>query len=382
MPQSRRPGPPHGAEPLSGVAPLRASLWAAAPRVAAAPPRRACADFNSGRLYSRGGSGGDRFRRPESHDARVCAAVRLHARRVASGSTVAITCKTPAPADRAFPGVYIHGYGERESERLLAQAASVVRLLHGDTRFPPGSRVLEVGCGTGAQTVSLARNNPGTQIVAFDHSTASLARAIDRVAAAGLSNVAFLHADLFALPFEAESFDHAFICFVLEHLSHPIAALRLVKQLLKPGGSVTVFEGDHGSAYFHPHSEIAHRAIACQVELQRRAGGNACIGRQLYPLLVQAGFHAPCVTPRVVYVDATTPDLVDSFTRKTFTWMVEAVREEALAARITDAATFDAGIRDLYRAAQADGVFCYTFFKGVAAKPAHLPQEGSNGRDV
>ena len=278
--------------------------------------------------------------------------------------------------------MYIHGYGERESERLLAQATSVVRLLHEDTRFPPGSRVLEVGCGTGAQTVSLARNSPGAHIVAFDHATESLARAIERVAAAGLSNVEFLHADLYALPFEAASFDHVFICFVLEHLSDPIAALRLVKQLLKPGGSVTVFEGDHGSAYFHPHSEIAHRAIACQVELQRRAGGNACIGRQLYPILVQAGYEAPCVTPRVVYVDATTPDLVDSFTRKTFTWMVEAVREEALAARIIDAATFDAGIRDLYRAAQADGVFCYTFFKGVAAKPAHLPREGSNGRDV
>ncbi len=268
--------------------------------------------------------------------------------------------------------MYIHGYGERESERLLAQAASVVPLLHGDTRFPPGSRVLEVGCGTGAQTVSLARNSPGAHIVAFDHATASLARAIERARAAGLSHVEFLHADLFALPFEPASFDHAFICFVLEHLSNPSAALLVVKQLLKPGGTVTVFEGDHGSAYFHPDSENAQRAIACQVELQRRASGNACIGRQLYPLLVQAGYDAPSVTPRVVYVDATRPELVDSFTRKTFTWMVEAVREEALAARIIDAATFDAGIRDLYRAAEPDGVFCYTFFKGAAVKEPSL----------
>jgi len=266
--------------------------------------------------------------------------------------------------------VYIHGYGERESERLVAQAGSVVRLLHGDTRFPPGARVLEVGCGTGAQTVSLARNSPGAHIVAFDHSTASLARAIERIAAAGLPNVEFLHADLFALPFDAASFDHVFICFVLEHLANPIEALQLVKRLLKPSGTVTVFEGDHGSAYFHPDSAIAQRAIACQVELQRRAGGNACIGRQLYPLLVNAGYDAPSVTPRVVYVDATRPDLVDSFTRKTFTWMVEAVREDALAAGIIDAATFDAGIRDLSRAAGPDGVFCYTFFKGVGVKPS------------
>ena len=266
--------------------------------------------------------------------------------------------------------MYVHGYGERESERLLAQAASIFPLLHSDTRFPPGSRVLEVGCGTGAQTVSLARNSSGAHIVAFDHATTSLARAIERVTAAGLSNVEFLHADLFALPFEAASFDHAFICFVLEHLSDPIAALQLVRRLLKPGGTVTVFEGDHGSGNFHPDSEIAHRAIACQVELQRREGGNACIGRQLYPLLVQAGLNAPGVTPRVVYVDATRPDLVDNFTRKTFTWMIEAIRDDALAAGIIDAATFDAGIRDLNRAAEPDGVFCYTFFKGVGVKPS------------
>src|SRR3989449_10333292 len=192
-------------------------------------------------------------------------------------------------------------------------------LLHGDTRFPPGSRVLEVGCGTGAQTVSLARNSPGAQIVAFDHATASLARAIERIAAAGLSNVEFLHADLYALQFEPESFDHVFICFVLEHLANPIASLLLVKQLLKSGRTVTVFEGDNGSAYFHPDSAIAHQQIACHVELQRRAGGNACIGRQLYPMLVKAGFSAPRVIPRGVFVDGRKPGVVGRFNRKTIT---------------------------------------------------------------
>jgi SAM-dependent methyltransferase len=264
---------------------------------------------------------------------------------------------------------YIHGYDERENERLLAQARSVLDLLHSDTRYPAGSCVLEVGCGTGAQTVSLARNSPDAQIVAFDHSPVSLARAAARLESAGVTNVELLHADLFALPFEAESFDHAFVCLVLEHLSNPIESLRLVKDLLRAGGTITVFEGDHGSTYFHPHSDVAHRTIDCQVELQRRAGGNACIGRQLYPLLVEAGYVEARVSPRMVYVDATRPELVDNFTRKTFTWMVEGVRAQALEAGIIDAATFDAGIRDLYRALEPDGVFCYTFFKGMALKP-------------
>jgi SAM-dependent methyltransferase len=261
---------------------------------------------------------------------------------------------------------YIHGYDSHESQRLQDQARSVVDLLHGDTRYPAGSVVLEVACGTGAQTVSLARNNPATRFVSFDHSATSLAEARARVRSAELANVEFHQADLFALPFAERSFDHLFVCFVLEHLVEPLEALVTLRRYLKPGGSITVFEGDHGSAYFHPESAIARRAIACQVDLQRRIGGDACIGRQLYPLLVSAGYAAPRVWPRMVYVDSSRPDLVKSFTRGTFTAMIAGVREQAIGAGMIDASAFDAGIRALERTAEDDGVFCYTFFKGVA----------------
>jgi len=156
-------------------------------------------------------------------------------------------------------------------------------LLHGDTAYPAGSRVLEVGCGVGAQTLTLAANSPDAAITAID-----------------------------------------------------IAAARA--------------------------------AIACQVELQRRAGGDAMIGRALYPLLIAAGYRAPRVSPRMVYVDGSRPDLIEGFTKRTFTAMIAGVREPALATGLTDAAAFDQGIRDLYRTAEADGVFCYTFFKAVAGK--------------
>jgi SAM-dependent methyltransferase len=228
--------------------------------------------------------------------------------------------------------------------------------------------VLEAGCGVGAQTVTLARNSPGARITSVDISEASLKEAKAKVDAAGIKNVQFRQADIFALPFDPESFDHVFVCFVLEHLSRPADALLAVKKLLKPGGSITVIEGDHGSAYFHPDSAAAQKAIWCLVELQRRGGGNAMIGREVYPLLVDAGFDSVQVSPRMVYVDSSKPHLVDGFTRKTFTAMVEGVREAAIASRIVEAEQFDAGVRDLYRTAEADGVFCYTFFKGVAEK--------------
>ncbi len=261
---------------------------------------------------------------------------------------------------------YVHGYDPRENERLQDQAGTLVEILHADTAYPPGSTVLEAGCGVGAQTVTLAERSPGARFTSVDVSPDSLAEAQRRAEHAGLTNVEFRVADIFALPFEAESFDHVFVCFVLEHLSRPVEALAILRRLLRPGGTITVIEGDHGSAYFHPESAAADAAIGCLIELQRTAGGNSLIGRQVYPLLTEAGFDGVHVSPRMVYVDTSRPELVDGFTRKTFTAMVEGVREPAIAAGLIEAERFDAGVRDLHRT--TEGVFCYTFFKGVGER--------------
>ena len=263
---------------------------------------------------------------------------------------------------------YVHGYDPKESCRLQDQASTLVELLHSDTLYPPRCRILEAGCGVGAQTIPLARNNPHASIISIDISAASASQARKNVAAAGLTNVQVLQADIFNPPFDSGSFDHLFLCFVLEHLSRPVEALHNLLEFVKPGGTVTVIEGDHGSAYFHPDSEAAHRAISCQVELQRRAGGNAMIGRELYPLLCRAGCGNVSVSPRMVYVDSSRPGLVEGFTRRTFTAMIEGVRERAIEAGIIGAQEFDAGVRDLYRTTERDGVFCYTFFKATGRK--------------
>ncbi len=261
---------------------------------------------------------------------------------------------------------YVHGYDPRENIRLQDQATTLVELLHGDTFYPPGSQVLEAGCGVGSQTITLAASSPDARFTSVDISAASVAEARQRIESAGLPNVSCQQGDIFHLPFKAQSFDHVFVCFVLEHLPNPAQALATLKKFIRPGGTMTVIEGDHGSAYFHPDSEAARQAIQCQVELQKRNGGNAMIGRELYPLLRKAGFAGVRVSPRMVYVDAGKPELMDGFTRKTFTAMIEGVRQSALTAGIIDQATFDQGIRDLYRTAETDGIFCYTFFKAVA----------------
>jgi SAM-dependent methyltransferase len=263
---------------------------------------------------------------------------------------------------------YVHGYSVREANRLADQANTLSELLHYDTRYARGSRVLECGCGTGAQTIFLADGSPEADILSVDIVPDSLARAKARVQAAGHRNVSFLVASVFNLPFQEQRFDHVFVCFMLEHLSEPLKALVALRYVLRIGGTITVIEGDHGSWYCHPQTPEASRTVRCLVEIQARLGGDAEIGRRVFPLLTEAGFCEVHVSPRMVYVDDSRPELVDGFSKNTFIAMVEGVREQALALGLIDAPTWDKGIGDMYHATEPGGIFCYTFFKGTAVR--------------
>ena len=273
-----------------------------------------------------------------------------------------------AESDSSMKKKYVHGYAARESVRLVDQATTLAEILHSDTVYPAGSNVLEAGCGVGAQTIILARNSPNAKFTAIDRSEESLRAARERVSSQGFTNVSFHQADIFHLPYDDNNFDHIFLCFVLEHLPNPIEALLCLRRVLKRGGTITTIEGDHGSTYFHPDSPGARKAIQCLVDIQAGMGGNALIGRQLYPLLRKAKYNDISVSPRMIYVDSSKPDLVEGFTKNTFIAMVEGVKEQAMRSGLMGEGDWDQGIRDLYKTTGEDGTFIYTFFKGKALK--------------
>ncbi len=265
-------------------------------------------------------------------------------------------------------GEYVHGYSETEASRLGDQAATLSELLHHDTRYSAGSRVLEAGCGVGSQTQFLVANSPEARFTSIDISSASLDQARAMIRQKGFTNVEFQIGNVFDLQFPEAAFDHVFVCFLLEHLSDPITALQSLRRVLRPGGTLTVIEGDHGSFYCYPETAEARRTVECLIECQAVIGGDACIGRRVYPLLTQAGFRDVRVSPRMVYADSSRPEWVEGFSKKTFIAMVEGVREQAIEAGLIDAAAWEKGIRDLYRATEHDGTFCYCFFKGVGIR--------------
>lgn len=264
---------------------------------------------------------------------------------------------------------YVHGYSDQESKRLLDQSHLLSSLFHKTTVFPDKSRVLEVGCGVGAQTVHLVKNNPSSRLVSIDLSLDSLRQAKSKVSNFRENHPVFMQANLFQLPFQSRSFDHIFVCFVLEHVANPVLALQTLYDLLKPNGTIHVIEGDHGSCFFEPDSPEARHVWNCLIEAQKRLGGDSLIGRRLYPLLHRAGFTNIEIHPHFIYADAGHPDWVEWFTVKTIIAMVDGVKQQALAIGLTDERRWKQGMEALWKTAEhPGGVFCYTFFQGTATR--------------
>jgi ubiquinone/menaquinone biosynthesis C-methylase UbiE len=264
---------------------------------------------------------------------------------------------------------YVHGYSEREFERLRDQSGILESLLHSGTSYPAGSKVLEAGCGVGAQTRILAKMSPDARITSLDISEESISKAKRLIESERISNVRFHRASILGMPFPDECFDHVFICFVLEHLEDPPKALSEIKRVLKPGGSITVIEGDHGSCFWHPETEAALKVWDAMIEAQKMLGHDPLIGRRVYPLLKQAGFNVKDVSPRWVYTDSSNAELMDGVVNRIIVPMVESAKAGILRSERLDKSMWDKGIADLGKSGlPPDGTFFYTWFKGVGVK--------------
>jgi SAM-dependent methyltransferase len=143
----------------------------------------------------------------------------------------------PAAQERLAAVLETRGADERQR--------SLRRLFLADAGFPPGARVLDVGCGTGVLTRVLARRPEVAEVVGVDAAPALLDRA--RELAAGLPNVEFRAGDARKLPFEDESFDGVVFDSTLSHVPGPEEALAEAARVLRPRGRLAVFDGDYAT---------------------------------------------------------------------------------------------------------------------------------------
>jgi SAM-dependent methyltransferase len=264
---------------------------------------------------------------------------------------------------------YVHGYSPRESERLQDQSRILEDLLHNGTSYQKLEHVLEAGCGVGAQTRILAKRNPHSMFTSVDISEDSLNQARIMIGQENIANVTLQQENILKLSFADESFDHIFVCFVLEHLEEPEKALLELKRVLKTEGSITVIEGDHGSCFWTPQTKDALTAWQALIRAQASLGHDSLIGRRLYPLLAEAKFRIEDVSPRFVYADWSDPVLLDGVVNRIIVPMVQASENQILETKILDKETWVNGIAKLSEVGKIpEGTFFYTWFKGTAYK--------------
>ena len=264
---------------------------------------------------------------------------------------------------------YVHGYSERETQRLYEQAEILEDILHTGTQFPAGSKVLEAGCGVGGQTRLLVKRSPDADFTCIDISEKSLATAKRLKEQTEFEKVAFQQENIHNLSFADESFDHVFLCFVLEHLDDPVAALVELKRVLKPSGTITVIEGDHGSAFWHPETPESVAAWNGLIIAQRAHGHEPNIGRELTPLLTEAGFQLQSCEPAWLYADRLKPALREGMVNHIIVPMVRSAEEQILNDTLVPEDDYRKGIADLSHVDRTEeGTFFYTWFKAVAKK--------------
>jgi SAM-dependent methyltransferase len=112
----------------------------------------------------------------------------------------------------------------------------------GDIEFPAGARVLDVGCGTGAVTRTLATWPGVAEVVGLDPSPVFLARARELGPPA---NVSFVEGDCRSIAFADRSFDVVVFHTTLCHVPEPDVALQEAARVLRPEGRLAVFDGDY-----------------------------------------------------------------------------------------------------------------------------------------
>lgn len=180
--------------------------------------------------------------------------------------------------------MYTHGHHESvlRSHRWRTVENSAAYLL---PHLRPGLRLLDVGCGPGTITADFAtRLAPGT-VLGIDAS----AEVID-AARRDHPDVTFSVADVYDLGLEDASWDVVHAHQVLQHLADPVAALREMRRVVRPGGIVAARDSDYASFTWHPADERLERWLALYQEIARANGGEPDAGRRLLSWARQAGF--------------------------------------------------------------------------------------------
>lgn len=198
---------------------------------------------------------------------------------------------------------YTHGHQESvvraHAARTIANSAAYL-----EPFLAPGLALLDVGCGPGSITAEFA-GRLGLQgtVLGIDASPEVIARATASYADSGAT---FATMDLYSLDVADDSYDIVHAHQVLQHVSDPVAALREMHRVTKPGGVIAVRDADYAAMHWAPQSDPLDHWLDVYRKVARANDAEPDAGRHLMRWARQAGLDR--VDPTVDSWLFATPD--------------------------------------------------------------------------
>jgi SAM-dependent methyltransferase len=252
---------------------------------------------------------------------------------------------------------YLLGHTESELRRLDIQGAlyrSVTLRAFREAGIEPGMRVLDIGCGTGDVSVTVAELvGPDGHVLGIDRGEAALEAARDKARRLGLDQVDFACREIGDLEGTA-SFDALVGRFVLMHQPDPAETLASAARAVRAGGIVVMIESYmellRTGAHSEPRSALYDEIVRFKCAVVRGAGADLHAGARLRSTFLAAGLPAPTCrlearleggaeSPYYAYVAESVRSMlpeaarsgVEGFTEESVVDLEERLRDEVVA---------------------------------------------------
>lgn len=263
---------------------------------------------------------------------------------------------------------YIHGFNEIEQRRLVSQAAILEPKIFEKIDFSGRQKILEVGCGVGAQTEILLRKYPNAHITGIELSEVQLNTAKAYLTTKFDASQYTLHQmDAAQMELADHSFDAIYICWVLEHVKNPQGIIDECFRVLKPGGIISISEVQNNNLYVVPHSPFLEHYWQVYNQLQIEMGGNPYVGVEIGNFLQHAQFSDIDVYAQTFLYDNTTSNqravLVDYWTHLMLSGFDSLLKFGKVKSEDRQKIT-----TEMQKVKQHKGVFHYAFIQGFGKK--------------
>ncbi|KAI5365372.1 putative Methyltransferase domain-containing protein [Septoria linicola] len=189
-----------------------------------------------------------------------------------------------------------------QSRRITPNVLHLLPILDA---LPPSAVVCEVGCGPGGITLDIAQRYPHLTVLGIDIDTKSIEQAQDAATKADVTNLSYAAGDavklneVASLPgFEAlnSGCDLVYSHAAIMHTSDQVESMRQMRLAAKPGGTVSLKEGDSGLFFAYPDIPGMKKMLEVFPRLGAAKGADTCLGRKLLSHALAVGYTRDEVT--------------------------------------------------------------------------------------